>query len=126
MDKVVHFEIPADNVARAKKFYADSFQWQMQDVPEMNYTLLHTVETDPEKRIPKEPGAINGGLFKRQPDMPHPQFFMQVGDIDASLAKIKAHGGEIIRPKTPVGEMGFVANFKDTEGNILGLWQNRA
>lgn len=122
MDKVGHFEVPADDVDRAKKFYSECFDWQMQDIPEMNYTIIKTVEVD-DKQIPKEPGAINGGLFKRQADMPHPQIFINVNDISQSLKTIEEHGGEIIRGKTPVGNMGFVANFKDPEGNILGLWQ---
>jgi len=70
-----------------QKFYTDIFGWQMQDIPEMGYTLVHTVETDQEKRMPKEPGAINGGMFKRQADMPHPQFFMDVNSIEETLNK---------------------------------------
>ena len=53
MNKVVHFELPADNVERAKKFYKESFDWQMQDFPDMNYTTIKTVEID-EKMMPKE------------------------------------------------------------------------
>lgn len=123
MDKVVHFEVPADDVERAKKFYSECFDWQIEEIPQMDYTIMRTVEID-ENQNPKEPGAINGGLFKRQADMPHPQFFIHVNDINQSLEKIKDRGGEVIRGKTPVGDMGFVANFKDPEGNILGLWQD--
>ena len=64
MDKVVHFEIPADNVERAKKFYQETFEWKITPVPQMNYTLLGTVEID-EKNMPREAGAINGGLMER-------------------------------------------------------------
>ncbi len=124
MDKVVHFEIPADDVVRAKKFYAEIFGWSMQDIAEMNYTLVNSVEVD-ESQVPSEPGAINGGIFVRQPEMPHPQIFINVDDIEAALEKIKARGGEVVRGKVPVGDMGFVANFKDPEGNVLGLWQDR-
>jgi len=124
MDKVVHFEIPADDLNRAKGFYKKTFGWEIRDIPEMGYTLIHTTEVDMKKQMPKEPGAINGGMYKRDQSMPHPQVFMDVKDIDASLLKIKESGGVVVREKTPVGEMGFVANFKDSEGNILGLWQN--
>jgi predicted enzyme related to lactoylglutathione lyase len=123
MDKVVHIEVPADDIKRAKAFYSEIFGWQMQDIPEMNYTILQTVNVD-EQQMPIEPGAINGGLFQRQADMPHPQFFINVANIESSLAKIKDGGGEIIREKTPVGNMGFVANFKDSEGNVVGLWED--
>jgi len=124
MDKVVHFEIPADDMSRAKDFYTKTFGWEAQDMPEFEYTMVHTTEMDMEKRMPKEPGAINGGMYKREADMPHPQVFMDVKDIDASLEKIEANGGKTVRPKTSVGDMGFVANFEDTEGNVLALWEN--
>lgn len=123
MDKVVHFEVPVDDMGRAKKFYSEIFGWGIQDIPEMGYTLVQTVDVD-ENQIPKEAGAINGGMFQRQADMPHPQFFISVADIESSLGKIKKAGGEIIRERTPVGEMGFVANFRDLEGNVLGLWED--
>lgn len=126
MDKVVHFEIPADDVARAKEFYHSSFGWEMRDMPpEMNYTIVRTVEVD-ERQIPKEPGAINGGLFARSGVSPitGPSFSVNVKDIDATLEKIKKAGGETVQEKTPVGTMGFVAVFRDTEGSLLGLWQN--
>ena len=44
MDKVVHFEIPADNVERASKFYKETFDWKITPVPQLNYTLLGTVD----------------------------------------------------------------------------------
>lgn len=125
MDKVVHFEIPADNIDRAKKFYKETFDWQIEDVPEMNYVILRTAEVD-EKRMIKEPGAINGGMFKRG-DMDNmvtaPTFAIDVENIEDAIKKIKNAGGLIIKEKMPVGNMGFIAYFKDTEGNILSVWQ---
>jgi predicted enzyme related to lactoylglutathione lyase len=73
---------------------------------------------------PTEPGFINGGSGKRDPEMPHPMFYVDVADIDEALAKITANGGSVVRGKTPLGEggsMGYLAWFKDSEGNILGL-----
>lgn len=123
MDKVVHFEIPADDIDRAKSFYHNSFGWETQDMPEFKYVIARTVAAD-EQGVPKEAGAINGGMFKRDPSMPHPQIYIDVTDIEQALKKVIEIGGEVVRGKTPVGEMGFVANFKDSEGNIVGLWQN--
>lgn len=125
MDKVVHFELPADNIDRAKKFYKETFGWQMQDMPEMNYITIKTREVD-EKMMPKEIGAINGGMFKRG-DMDNmingATFSINVEDIDTAVKKIKNAGGLILKEKMPVSDMGFVAYFKDTEGNILSVWQ---
>lgn len=123
MNKVVHFEVPADDIDRAKKFYQDVFEWQTQDMPEMDYVLAMTVPTD-ENQMPTEPGAINGGIAKRSGIVKQPSFSMDVEDIDAALKKIVAAGGTVVREKTSVGPMGFIAYFNDTEGNLLSLWQN--
>jgi predicted enzyme related to lactoylglutathione lyase len=53
-------------------------------------------------------------------------FYVDVEDIDMILKNITENGGEVVRGKTPLGEngeMGFLAWFKDSEGNILGLSQ---
>ena len=123
MDKIVHFEIPADNLARAKKFYSTVFGWKMNEMPEMDYVLVHTVESD-ENGMPKEPGAINGGMLKREDPVKSPVVTISVKSIDEAAKTIEKNGGKIIRPKMPVGDMGFAAYFKDTEGNAVGLWQN--
>ncbi len=123
MGKVVHFEIPADNLARAKKFYSTVFGWTLNEFPEMEYTIARTVESD-QNGMPKKPGAINGGMLQRQDPVKTPVITISVDNMDQAAATIEKNGGKIIRPKMPVGDMGFAAYFKDTEGNVVGLWQN--
>lgn len=123
MDKVVHFEIPADDLERARKFYQSVFGWKMDQFPGMEYILVGTTEVD-ENSMPKEPGAINGGMLKRQHPVTSPVITINVQNIDEALKKVKKIGGEVVRGKMQVGEMGHAAYFKDTEGNIIGLWQN--
>ena len=124
MGKVVHFEIPADNLARAKKFYSTVFGWALSEFPEMEYTIVRTVEAD-QNGVPKEAGAINGGMLKRQDPVKSPVITIDVENMDQAAATIEKNGGKIIRPKMPVGDMGFAAYFKDTEGNVVGLWQSK-
>ncbi len=123
MNKVVHFEIPADDLGRAKKFYGETFGWQLQDVPDMSYVIARSTEVD-EKMMPKEPGAINGGMMKRNEIVTGPTFAIDVANIDEAIEKVKTAGGTILREKTAIGAMGFIAYFKDTEGNVLSLWQS--
>jgi predicted enzyme related to lactoylglutathione lyase len=40
------------------------------------------------------------------------------------LKNVEKLGGKMVRKKEPVADMGFTAYFKDTEGNIVGLWQS--
>jgi uncharacterized protein len=123
MDKVVHFEIPFDDKTRAMKFYSSAFGWKLTDMAQMNYVMAESVAAN-EQRMPVEPGAINGGLFQRPKEAPHPTLYVAVDSIDASLKKIEAAGGKVVTPKTPIPGMGAFARVSDTEGNVIGLFQN--
>jgi hypothetical protein len=126
LDKVVHFEIPVDDEARAKEFYGSIFEWNLNDADMgggVTYTTVGTVATD-ERMQPKEPGAINGGLMKRSSDAPAPVITIQVESIDESLKKVEAGGGSTVQPRMEIPDMGAFAYFKDSEGNTLGLWES--
>ena len=120
--RVVHFEIPYDDGDRARRFYSETFGWQLQEMPGMEYTL---VESGPSgERGPSEPGFINGGLLAREESAaPGPVVVLDVESIDAALATVERAGGAIVVPKQPVGAMGFTAYVKDSEGNVIGLWE---
>lgn len=126
MDKVVHFEIPVDDVGRATAFYGPIFGWDLQEMDMGNsmYTIVMTTPIDEKTQLPTEPGAINGGLMKRSADTPAPVITIGVGSIDDALKQVEAGGGATIQPKTDIPGMGAFAYFKDTEGNVMGLWQN--
>ena len=123
MAKVVHFEIPFDNKARAMKFYTSAFDWRLTDMPEMSYVVAQSAPVD-ENQMPKEPGAINGGLFQRPKEAPHPTIYVGVESIDATIKKVQAAGGKVVTPNTPIPGMGAYARVSDTEGNVIGLFQN--
>lgn len=122
MDKVVHFEIPADDVERARKFYATIFEWNVISIPYMGYTIVQTGPTD-DKGMTKENGFINGGMLKRQEPIESLVITIHVKSIEEAVKRIEANGGKVIREKVKVGDIGYAAYFKDTEGNVLGLWQ---
>lgn len=122
MDKIVHFEIPFDDKKRAMKFYSDVFGWKLTDMSEMSYVMAETSAVDEQQR-PKEPGAINGGLFQRPKEAPHPVIYAGVASIDRTLEKVQATGGKVVTPKTPIPGMGAFARVSDPEGNVLGLFE---
>jgi len=121
---VVHFEIPADDVARARQFYRDVFDWNVDEMPGFDYTMVGTAPADDTGR-PTEPGTINGGMMIRQDPITTPVITVQVDDMDSAIAKIEASGGRRATGKQAVGDMGFAGYFYDSEGNLMGLWQNR-
>lgn len=121
--RVVHFEIPFDDGDRARAFYKDVFDWSIQPMPEMDYTGVSTGPVG-DNGMPSEPGYIGGGMFQRQAPMSTPVITVAVDDIDETLAIIEKHGGSSAAPKMQVGDMGWAAYFTDSEGNVMGLWQN--
>ncbi len=122
MDPIVHFEIPADDVKRASKFYSDVFGWDIRQWGKDPYFMVGTTERDENGR-PKNPGAINGGMAKREGPLKSIVVTVSVKDIDKALKTIEAKGGKTIQKKLPIGDMGFSAYFKDSEGNVVGLFQ---
>jgi predicted enzyme related to lactoylglutathione lyase len=106
LDKIVHFEIPADDISRAKDFYSLTFGWQLDDMPEgIDYTIIRTVDVD-EQQMPKEPGAINGGMMKRSSDTPSPVITINVDAIDDALKKVESGGGSTVLPRTEPSNAG--------------------
>jgi uncharacterized protein len=124
MNKVVHFEVPFDDKERARGFYKKVFGWKFQDMPEMNYTMCRSCEVD-ENQMPLESGAINGGMYKRDGKSANsPVLVLDVENVDSKISEVKANGGKLTMEKRKVGEMGYYAQVKDTEGNIIGIWEN--
>jgi predicted enzyme related to lactoylglutathione lyase len=121
--RVVHFEVPFDDADRARGFYSDVFDWKIQSMPEMQYNIVTTGPVSDEG-MPSEPGYIGGGMMQRQAPVSSPVITLQVDDIDATLVAVEKHGGTRLGDKMQIGEMGFAAYFNDSEGNLMGLWQN--
>lgn len=126
MNPVVHFEIPAEDKMRAKKFYSEAFGWMINDVDIGGgeiYSAAITTSSDEQTGMPDKPGAINGALFDRDEKLKTPVITIDVNSIDEALEKIEEAGGSRLIEKGEVPEMGFYAYFKDSEGNVMGLWE---
>lgn len=122
MPRVVHFEIHAAEPDRAITFYEKVFGWSFQkwEGP-MEYWLIVTGPDD-------KPG-INGGLVRRQGELDGQAVIayvctIDVETIDTSIATVEQHGGRVAVPKMPIPGMGWLAYYKDTEGNIFGMMQS--
>ncbi|MBI2411233.1 MAG: VOC family protein [Candidatus Kerfeldbacteria bacterium] len=126
MNRITHFEIQADDVERAAKFYRAAFGWNIEkwDSPTMEYWMVMTAEKDS-----TEPG-INGGLLKRPANTPPMECgtnafvcTVQVENFDEIAKKIEAAGGKVAMPKFALPGMAWQGYFLDTEGNTFGLHQ---
>jgi predicted enzyme related to lactoylglutathione lyase len=114
-NRVVHFEIPANEPEKLTQFYGTVFGWKfnLMEGGGPEYWLCDTGEGM----------GINGAVMRRQ----HPQQpwmnYVNVPSIDKTLEEAEKLGGKIALPKTPVAGMGAYAAFVDPQGNICGLWE---
>lgn len=119
MPRPIHFDIAADDPDRAMKFYKGVFGWKFNkwDGP-LDYWLVTTGEKD-------EPG-INGGISRRNKQMPGVMNTIGVPSVDRYMKKIEAKGGKILMPKMAIPGIGWFATCQDTEGNVFGIIQEDA
>lgn len=108
----MHFEIPADNIERAKKFYQNIFGWELEETPAIDKNFFSAEK------------EVNGSVFKRNMEGEFPILIIGVKELDKCLERIKSMGLTVVTPKQKIGNRGYYARFLDTEGNLLGLWQS--
>lgn len=113
------FEIAVDDMARAKKFYETIFEIEMQGDVLMDMEMAY---------FPSEPGngKASGGLVKsamHKPSADGAKIYLNGNpDLAMALGKVEGAGGKIIMPKTQITpDIGYMAFFMDTEGNVVAL-----
>jgi predicted enzyme related to lactoylglutathione lyase len=113
---IVYVEIPAPDLDAASAFYASVFGWTVResDLSDQPYAMFSaggdalSGGLDPSRAVQREGGVI---------------LYLKVDDIAATLTAIEAAGGETVRAKQPIGgDYGFSAEFRDPNGNPVGLW----
>lgn len=118
MATITHFQIPAEDIQRVKKFYQELFGWKIEKVPgDLQYYFIET--TDADGTI-----GVGGGIMKRETPEEQITNFIGVSSINECCPKIVALGGKILQPKSPVVNWGYFAICCDTENNIFGLWED--
>ncbi len=111
MPSIVHFEIPAEDLQRARNFYSKLFGWKIESMLGTDYMMIDTY------------GAPGGGMMKRM----HPDHqitdYIGVPSVDEYSAKVEKLGGKIMVPKKAVPGMGYFVICMDTENNTFGIWE---
>jgi uncharacterized protein len=113
--EITHVELPADDVERAKAFYAAVAGWEFGEAMPGYWTF----RTSP---------ASGGGIGRRGKSIGNVvRVYITVESLEAAVSAAEAHGGSIVAPPTEVGEgFGRYAAVTDSEGNEIGLWQDVA
>jgi uncharacterized protein len=109
----VHVELQTSDVKRAKDFYALLFDWKLEDIPGMDYTMINVGE------------GTGGGMMKNPvPEIPsHWLAYVLVDDVAASTEKAKSLGATIVKEVTEIPEIGWFSVMLDPTGAALALWQ---
>ena len=109
----VHFEFPAEDDARATRFYGDLFGWEWNTADMGGDFQYHMVQFTEE----------SGGAVYKSPDgLKGPIVYFDTEDIDASVARVRELGGAADE-KQPIPGVGWFARCTDTEGNPFSLYQ---
>jgi uncharacterized protein len=116
MNRFTHFELVTDDREKTAAFYRAVFGWKVEKwAGPVDYWL---VETGDASTL-----GINGGLMQAGGEFSGTVNTVEVEDIDAVIAKVKANGGTIIFEKQPVPGVGQLAYFKDNCGIVVGIMQ---
>ncbi|MCF6131931.1 VOC family protein [Flavobacterium wongokense] len=123
---VVHFEMPAEDRNRMAVFYSKAFGWKTQMLGEDmgNYVVVTTTDTDDDGMI-KNPGAINGGFYPKNDEVPdqYPSLVIGVEDIREAMDNIIEAGGKLLGEPMEIPGHGLYVSFYDTEGNKVSIIQ---
>jgi uncharacterized protein len=111
--KLVHFELPAEDTSRAKGFWSGVFGWSFGDSA-MEGFEYYMVQTGPDQ---------GGAVYPVQGGEKGPIVYFDTDDIDASVAKVREHGGQA-DDKQPIPHVGWFARCTDTEGISFSLYQS--
>jgi uncharacterized protein len=115
---VVNFELPADDMKRAKEFYEKVFGWNVIAAYDTFYFALTT--TSDANRISQKPGEINGAIQKRDETIDALRIIINVPNLDDAITRVLEEGGKILIPKKKNPAM-YWSVILDTEGNQVNL-----
>jgi len=123
MANIGYFEIPADNIDRAKHFYRSLLGWKIEPDTNLDPASAAALQDHAISTGPAQDGTLNTvWMYKRHIDKGSKNFAL-VEDIDAVLANVEKLGGRIVMPRTDIQGVGPVAVIRDTEGNGFGIWK---
>jgi len=109
----IHTELQTQDLDKSKKFYTAMFDWKLEEIPGMDYTIINVGE------------GVGGGMMKKpMPEIPDNWLpYILVDDVAASTKKAQSLGATIAKDVTEVPDMGWFSVIIDPTGAAFGLWQ---
>jgi uncharacterized protein len=112
-----YFEIPVRDLDRAMRFYGEVFQIELERACVDGHAAAYFPPTEDSNRIS---GALMQGE-SYEPGRSGARVYFKSEDLDAHLSRAQAAGGRVLYPKKSIGELGWVAEIEDCEGNCIAL-----
>ncbi len=112
--RIVWFEVPADDIERAKYFYSTLFGWKIEKVLGDEYWHIDTGGDE---------NSLDGGLMRRHQSQNCITSYIAVPSLDEFVKRVQDLGGQVCVPRSAVPEMGYFAVCQDTEGTTFALWE---
>lgn len=113
---VVHFEIMGRDAARLRSFYGDLFDWQLNADNPFGYATV-----DRDRNLSAEGVGIGGGIGEASDFPGYVTFYVEVPDVEASLAQAVELGGTRLMGPEQIMDGVEIGMFTDPEGNVIGL-----
>lgn len=108
----VHVELHTNDLEASKKFYRSLFDWQLEDTPDMSYTLVKV-------------GEGTGGGMMKSPMPPHWMAYVLVSDVASTTKKAQELGAKVVRDCTEIPGMGSYSVLTDPQGATFALWETK-
>ena len=118
---VVHFEIAGKDADKLQSYYSELFDWNIDADNEFKYGLVAREDNTNADGI-----GIGGGISAGPEGYDgHVTFYVEVPDVEASLAKAESLGGTRVMGPDDVMEGLTIGLFTDPEGHVIGVMNGR-
>lgn len=111
----VHVELMSNDLDASKTFYRSLFDWRVEDMPELDYTVIKVGE------------GTGGGMLKNPtPGAPASWLaYVQVSDVGATTKRARELGAKVVKEPTEISGMGVFSVLADPQGAMFALWETK-
>jgi uncharacterized protein len=119
INEITHFEIPARDPEKLRKFYTEVFGWKFKNSAPQSLQYWNIATGT------KHTPGVNGGLYKKGSENQTPVNYVSTTDLEETMALVEKHGGHITVGRKEVLDHGATAIGTDPEGNSIGLFESQ-
>lgn len=111
--KICYLEIPTDHIEHSSEFYRAVFDWNIRRRDDGTLAFDDTVNEVSGTWVTGRPASTEPGIL----------IYVMVDNVEQTLEKVRAAGGDVVTPPEPQGPGEAIATFRDPAGNVMGIGQ---